>query len=49
MAHLRDLVREPGRAAIVVTHDDRIYRFADRIAEMADDRITPTRTEEVAR
>jgi putative ABC transport system ATP-binding protein len=30
---------EPSRAVLVVTHDDRIYRFADRILEMEDGRI----------
>ena len=39
MALLRELAIEPGRAVIVVTHDERIYRFADRIAHMADGRI----------
>jgi putative ABC transport system ATP-binding protein len=29
----------PTRAVLVVTHDDRIYRFADRILEMEDGRI----------
>lgn len=32
----RDLVREPGRCAIVVTHDHRILHHADRIATMND-------------
>ncbi|NBV44844.1 MAG: ABC transporter ATP-binding protein [Planctomycetia bacterium] len=30
---------QPDRAVIVVTHDARIYSFADRIAEMEDGRI----------
>ena len=30
---------QPGRAVIVVTHDSRIYSFADRIASMEDGRI----------
>ncbi|MEI6255070.1 MAG: ABC transporter ATP-binding protein [Planctomycetota bacterium] len=30
---------QPGRAVIVVTHDSRIYSFADRIATMEDGRI----------
>jgi putative ABC transport system ATP-binding protein len=29
----------PDRAVIVVTHDTRIFRFADRIARMEDGRI----------
>jgi putative ABC transport system ATP-binding protein len=35
----RDLVREPGRCAIVVTHDHRILHHADRIATMNDGRV----------
>ena len=42
MGFLRDLVREPGRAAIVVTHDERTFPFADRIAFMADGVVTHT-------
>jgi putative ABC transport system ATP-binding protein len=30
---------QPGRAVVVVTHDARIYSFADRIASMEDGRI----------
>jgi putative ABC transport system ATP-binding protein len=33
----------PDRAVIVVTHDTRIYRFADRIASMEDGRISAVR------
>jgi putative ABC transport system ATP-binding protein len=36
---LRGIAREPGRTVIVVTHDPRIYHFADRMAEMEDGRI----------
>jgi putative ABC transport system ATP-binding protein len=36
------LAVKPGRAAIVVTHDDRIYSFADRIAFMEDGRVVRT-------
>lgn len=39
MALLRELAIQPGRAVIVVTHDERIFRFADRIAHMSDGRI----------
>jgi ABC-type siderophore export system fused ATPase/permease subunit len=31
--------RMPGRAVIVVSHDDRIYHLADRIIHMDDGRI----------
>jgi putative ABC transport system ATP-binding protein len=36
MALLRELALSPGRAVIVVTHDNRIYHFADRIIYMED-------------
>ena len=39
MEMIRDLSRSPDRCVIVVTHDHRIFRFADRIAEMEDGRI----------
>jgi len=39
MALLADAARGPGRAVVVVTHDPRIYGFADRLAEMEDGRI----------
>lgn len=39
MEVLRSVARSPDRALIVVTHDARIYEFADRIARMDDGRI----------
>jgi putative ABC transport system ATP-binding protein len=36
---LKDAALAPDRAVIVVTHDSRIYRFADRVAAMEDGRI----------
>ena len=36
---LKDAALAPDRAVIVVTHDTRIYSFADRIASMEDGRI----------
>jgi len=39
MEILRDIARKPGRSVIVVTHDPRVYEFADRIAEMEDGRV----------
>ena len=39
MELLRDLAGSSDRAVIVVTHDDRIYPFADRIIEMSDGRL----------
>jgi putative ABC transport system ATP-binding protein len=41
---LKDAALAPDRAVIVVTHDSRIYRFADRIAAMEDGRIHTVRT-----
>ena len=39
MELLRDSARSAGRALIVVTHDPRIFEFADRIARMDDGKI----------
>ena len=39
MELLRSAARSPNRALIVVTHDPRIFGFADRIAHMDDGRI----------
>lgn len=39
MRLLRRLAHERGSTLLVVTHDHRIYEFADRIAEMDDGRI----------
>ncbi len=36
---LRDVAKSPERALIVVTHDPRIFDFADRIAHMDDGKI----------
>ena len=41
---LKDAALAPDRAVIVVTHDTRIYSFADRIASMEDGRIRAIRT-----
>lgn len=40
MELLRDVALEGHRSVIVVTHDNRIFGFADRISHMADGRIT---------
>jgi len=40
MELLREHALRPDRAVIVVTHDHRIFRFADRIVRMSDGRIT---------
>jgi putative ABC transport system ATP-binding protein len=39
MELLQDLAHSPDRAVIVVTHDTRIYSFADSIAMMSDGQI----------
>lgn len=39
MAILRDIADDPKHAVLVVTHDNRIYHFADRIVRMNDGRI----------
>ena len=39
MELIQRIAVQPGRAVIVVTHDTRVYSFADRIASMEDGRI----------
>lgn len=39
MEILRDIALDAGRAVLVVTHDNRIFDFADRIVSMDDGRI----------
>ena len=39
MESLRGVAKSPDRALIVVTHDTRIFEFADRIARMDDGKI----------
>jgi putative ABC transport system ATP-binding protein len=41
---LKNAALTPDRAVIVVTHDTRIYSFADRIASMEDGHIRAVRT-----
>ena len=40
MLLLQRIAVKPGRAVVVVTHDDRILPFADRIAHLSDGRVT---------
>lgn len=40
MSLMRDIALRPDRAVIVVTHDNRIFPFADRIIHMSDGRVT---------
>ena len=39
MALLRELAVGNGRSLLIVTHDSRIFKFADRVAHMDDGRI----------
>src|SRR6185312_11927080 len=39
MQILRDVARRDDRTIVIVTHDPRIFEFADRIARMDDGRI----------
>jgi len=39
MELIRQVAVRPDRAVIVVTHDNRVYRFGDRIVNMSDGRI----------
>ena len=39
MQILRNIANNKNRAVLIVTHDNRIYHFADRILEMSDGRI----------
>jgi putative ABC transport system ATP-binding protein len=39
MALLEEASNDPGRGVLIVTHDDRIFSFADRIIRMEDGRI----------
>ena len=53
MELMREFARGQDRVLVVVTHDDRIFEFADRIAWMEDGRITkvesaPSRARETA-
>ena len=44
MALIRELARSPERVVILVTHDERIYHFADRIAHVDDGKVTHVST-----
>lgn len=39
MRLFRDIALQSGRALIIVTHDNRIFKYADRIAQMDDGQI----------
>ena len=42
----RNVARSPDRAVIIVTHDNRIFSYADRIARMDDGEIVEERMQE---
>ncbi len=44
MALIRHMASSPDRVVIVVTHDERIYHFADRIAHLDDGKVTHVST-----
>ncbi len=44
MALLRSLASDHGRAVVVVTHDPRLERFADRVARVEDGRVVAVDT-----
>ena len=39
MGLLRKIAVQPGRAVIIVTHDNRVFDFGDRIVQMSDGRV----------
>ena len=39
MESLREVARHPERCVIVVTHDNRVFKYADRMTEMEDGRV----------
>jgi putative ABC transport system ATP-binding protein len=42
MELVASVARDDGHAVVVITHDERIYRFASRIVHMDDGRVTRT-------
>jgi putative ABC transport system ATP-binding protein len=40
MELLRAVARKPDRCVIVVTHDNRVFKYADRMTEMEDGRVS---------
>jgi putative ABC transport system ATP-binding protein len=50
MELLREAAVRPDRAVVIVTHDNRVFHFGDRIARMDDGRIVEVteRAEEAA-
>ena len=48
MELVRQVAVQPDRAVIVVTHDARVYRYGDRIIEMADGQVTAVKAASAA-
>lgn len=44
MSLIKQIVVQPGRAVIVVTHDQRVFDFGDRVIEMIDGRVVNVST-----
>jgi putative ABC transport system ATP-binding protein len=44
MEILRETAVHPDRAVVVVTHDNRVFHFGDRIVHMSDGRIEQIET-----
>lgn len=45
MEILRTIANDKARAVLIVTHDNRIFKYADRILEMQDGRIVSDKTQ----
>jgi len=45
---LKETAVAPNRALVIVTHDSRIFSYADRVARMDDGRITRIETQRTA-
>ena len=44
MELLRGVAAKPDRCVIIVTHDNRVFKYADRMTHMEDGRIDRTET-----
>ena len=42
MKLIRDEMKSRGTAAVIVTHDDRITHYADRVVSIVDGRVDDT-------
>src|ERR1043165_7599851 len=45
MEILKNVAAKPDRCVIIVTHDNRIFKYADRMVHMEDGRISQTQTQ----